>query len=208
MSLERARLYLVAPAGIAAGSLADQVPTLAEAGVDVIQLREKDLEAGDLLRVGVPILEACRRAGIPLIVNDRPDVALALGADGVHLGQNDLPVGVGRRILGDAIVGRSTHAVEEIEAALEEMPDYIAVGPVFETPTKPGRPAVGLDLIREAAKRVELPWFAIGGIDRYSLPEVMEAGARRVVVVRAIIEANDPAAAAGELRKILDREPL
>ena len=205
------RLYLVAPARIKAGVLGDLVPDLARAGVDLIQLREKEMEAGDLLRWGEPLLTACRAAGVPLIINDRPDVALALGADGVHLGQGDLPASVARRILApDAIVGRSTHAPGEIDAELASQArlDYIAVGPVRATPTKPGRPGTGLDLVRYAAQRVRLPWFVTGGVDERTLPEVMEAGARRVVVVRAIADAPDPVAAAARLRRMLDAVPV
>lgn len=207
MTLGEARLYLVSPARLAAGALADLVPDLAAAGVDVVQLREKDLEAGDLVCACVPVAEACAVAGIPFIVNDRPDVALAAGADGVHLGRKDLPVDVARRILGSAaIVGCSTHSEEDIAAVAQLRPpvDYIAVGPLYPTPTKPGRPPTGLGLVRHAAERVSLPWFAIGGIDRENLPAVIEAGARRIVVVRAVTEAKDPVAAAAELRSLLD----
>jgi thiamine-phosphate pyrophosphorylase len=204
VKLEAARLYLVSPARIRAGDLADVVAELAGAGVDVIQLREKEMEAGDLIRVGEPIRDACRTAGVPFLVNDRPDVALALEADGVHLGQNDLSAAVARRILGARIVGTSTHTPDEIDDAIEDRPDYIAVGPVYETPTKPGRQAVGRDLVAYAARHATLPWFAIGGIDEETLPEVMAAGARRAVVVRAIIESDDPVGAATRLRKVLD----
>ena len=205
------RLYFVAPAHIRAGLVADLVPELVQAGVDIIQLREKEMEAGDVLRHGEPLLDACRDAGVPMIVNDRPDVALALAADGVHLGQNDLPTSVARRILGPhVIVGRSTHAPEEVnaETSSEARLDYIAVGPVRATPTKPGRPGTGLGLVRHAAERVPLPWFVTGGIDEETLPEVMEAGARRVVVVRAIAEAPDPVAVAARLRSLLDETPV
>lgn len=198
------RLYLVAPQRLAAGDLASLVPELADAGVDALQLREKDMEAGDVLRAAEPILASCREAGIPFIVNDRPDIAYALGADGVHVGQNDLPVESVRRLLPDAIVGWSTHARSEVDAASEQRVDYFAVGPVYETPTKLGRPSVGLELVGYAAERAALPWFAIGGIDEKNLEAVMGAGARRIVVVRAITEAADPPAAAARLRTLLD----
>jgi thiamine-phosphate pyrophosphorylase len=207
--MEKARLYLVAPAQLEAGSLAELVGELAAAGVDAVQLREKDLEAAPLIAVGEPVAEACRAAGIPFIVNDRADVALALSADGVHLGQGDLPVEVARRILPEAIVGRSTHArdeIDEVVAAAEA--DYFAVGPVFETPTKPGRVAVGVELVRYASSVTTPPWFGIGGITAENLDAVMEAGARRVVVVRAVTEASDPVAATAELRRKLDEVPL
>ena len=209
MALADARLYLVAPATLRAGPLAGLVPDLRAAGVDVIQLREKDMEAGDLLRAGRPVADACRGAGVSFVVNDRPDVALALDA-GVHLGQNDLPVAAARRILGGAVIGVSTHSRDEIDDAVTttEPIDYIAVGPVYETPTKPGRPAVGLDLVRYAAQRAALPWFAIGGLDATNVAGVIDAGARRIVVVRAITDAPDPAAAAAELRAQLDHVPL
>ena len=205
------RLYLVAPARIKAGVLADVLPELAAAGVDIVQLREKDIEAGDLLHRGEPLLDACRAAGVLLIVNDRPDVALALGADGVHLGQNDLPASIARRILGDdLIVGRSTHARGEVDAesASPVRLDYIAVGPVAPTPTKPGRPGTGLELVRYAAEQVRLPWFVTGGINESTLPEALQAGARRIVVVRAIADADDPVGAAARLRRMLDAAPV
>jgi thiamine-phosphate pyrophosphorylase len=208
--LAATRLYLVAGEHLHAGTLADLVPELVDAGVDLIQLREKEMEAGDLLRAGEPIAGACADAGVPFIVNDRPDVALALGAPGVHLGANDLPTDIARRILGPGtIVGRSTHSPEDITEALgNQDPDYIAVGPVFPTPTKPGRPGVGAGLLTHAAGRVEIPWFAIGGIDMSTIDKVLEAGARRVVVVRVITEAEDPIAAAARLRGALDQASL
>ena len=205
------RLYFVSPVRIKAGVLAEVIPELVSAGVDLVQLREKDMEAGDLLRWGEAVLAACRSAGVPLIVNDRPDVALALEADGVHLGQNDLAASVARRILGPrAIVGRSTHVAEEIDGELASAArlDYIAVGPVQATPTKPGRPGTGLDLVRYAASRVSLPWFVTGGMDSETLPAALEAGARRIVVVRAIKDADDPVEAAAHLRRMLDAHPV
>lgn len=208
-SVGEARLYLVSTSRMAAGDLVDLVPELAAAGVDLIQLREKELEAGDVIRVGEPIADACRAVGIPFIVNDRPDLVAALNADGVHLGTNDLPTRFARDLIGDRIVGRSTHSEADIVQTLEEQdPDYIAVGPVYETPTKPGRPAVGMDLVRYAAERVGIPWFAIGGIDESHLDAVLEAGARRIVVVRVITEASDPVAVAARLYEKLRAAPL
>ncbi|HEX2195801.1 MAG TPA: thiamine phosphate synthase [Actinomycetota bacterium] len=211
MNLDRARLYFVSPAQLAAGPLVELVPELAGAGVDVVQLREKEMEAGPMLRAAQGLAVACRSVGVAFFVNDRPDVALAARADGVHVGQDDLPAPVARRI-ASGLVGWSTHSVEQIDAVLawDERPDYIAVGPVYETPTKPGREATGPGLLRYAAEVVpaDLPWFAIGGIDATNLSEVVEAGARRVVVVRAIADAADPAGAAARLRAILDETPL
>ncbi len=207
--LSAARLYLVSTAKMAAGSLADLVPELAAAGVDIIQLREKEMEAGDILRVGEPIAEACRLAGIPFIVNDRADLAAALDADGVHLGTNDLPTRLARPVIGARIVGRSTHSQDDIaEALTHQEPDYIAVGPVYETPTKPGRPAAGVELLSHAAEHVDIPWFAIGGIDETALDAVIAAGARRIVVVRVITEAPDPVSVVARLSEKLLASPL
>jgi thiamine-phosphate pyrophosphorylase len=229
-ALAAARLYLVSDATIAGKPLVSFVPELAAAGVDVLQLRAKHAEAGDLLRWGAELKSACVDAGLPFVINDRPDVAALLGT-GVHVGQNDLPVQDARRFVGGhpapgaargwrrlvpgtargpGLVGLSTHARAEIDAACAaaDPPDYIAVGPLFETPTKPGRSAVGLELARYAAERVRFPWFAIGGIDGSNLAGVLDAGARRVVVVRAITEAPDPVAATAALRAMLDDAPL
>ena len=208
--MKQRRLYLVAPARIGPGALVDMIAELAVAGVDIVQLREKDMEARDVLRLAEPLLAACRDAGVPFIVNDRPDIALALGADGVHVGQNDLPLAAVRCILPAQIVGLSTHAPAEVEAAAAtEGIDYFAVGPVFATPTKLGRPAAGVELIRHAATlHSERPWFAIGGIDETNLGSVLDAGARRIVIVRAITEAADPPEAAARLRARLDELPL
>ena len=209
-TLDDARLYLVAGARIGDRPTAELVPGLARAGVDVLQLREKNLEAGDILRAGAALQAACDAAGVPFIVNDRPDLAALLGA-GVHVGQNDVPVADARRFVSrEQIVGLSTHARAEIDAVCESQdpPDYVAVGPVFTTPTKPGRPAAGVELIEYAAARLTIPWFAIGGIDETTLDHVLAAGARRIVVVRAITEAPDPAGAARTLRTLLERAPL
>jgi thiamine-phosphate pyrophosphorylase len=205
-NMDDARLYLVASHRLTAGNLADLVPELGPAGVDLIQLREKEAEAGDVLRLAGPVLEACREAEVPFIINDRPDIAVALRADGVHVGQNDLPIEFTRRLVGEGIVGLSTHAPGEVDRALSrsDLIDYFVVGPCFSTPTKPGRPAAGLELVRYVAEQhTELPWFAIGGINESNLDEVIRAGATRVVVVRAITEAADPVSAAEMLKKRL-----
>ncbi|HYZ46334.1 MAG TPA: thiamine phosphate synthase, partial [Actinomycetota bacterium] len=144
-TLAEARLYLVSGARLAAGDLRELVGELVDAGIDLIQLREKHLDPGAILKLGAPIAAACRDAGVPLVINDRADLALALEAEGVHLGQDDGPVWLARRVLGEGIVGLSTHSEEQVEAAVASSePDYIAVGPVHATPTKPGRPAAGL----------------------------------------------------------------
>jgi thiamine-phosphate pyrophosphorylase len=200
--LAEARLYVVTGARSDRGDLEDFLDAILRAGVDVVQLREKDAEAGDLLRWAETFRKAADRHGALFIVNDRPDVALAADADGVHLGQDDLPPGFTRELMGDdAIIGLSTHSPQQFDGAASEA-DYLCAGPVWETPTKPGRPAAGLDLIRHAAASAEVrPWFAIGGIDTENASQVGEAGARRLVVVRAVTEAADPAAAIGSLRE-------
>ncbi|MDQ3981431.1 MAG: thiamine phosphate synthase, partial [Actinomycetota bacterium] len=208
MTLDGSRLYLVAGERLAAGRLVDLVPELAGAGVDVVQLRDKEMEAGPMLHAAQGLALMCRSVGVPFFVNDRPDVAHAAGANGVHLGQDDLPPRAARALAPEALVGWSTHSVAQIDEVLtwETRPDYVAVGPVFATPTKPGRPPTGVELLRYAATAIppELPWFAIGGIDAANLPEVLDAGARRIVVVRAIADAPDPAEAAARLRAALD----
>ncbi|MDP9069017.1 MAG: thiamine phosphate synthase [Actinomycetota bacterium] len=205
MSLQDALLYLVAPARIRAGDIAHLIPELADAGVDLFQLREKELEAGDVLRLARPLQAACRAVGLPFIINDRPDLAVVLDADGVHVGQNDLPPDATRRIVGPRIVGLSTHAPDEVDAAVAQahLLDYVAVGPVNETPTKKGRPGTGLSLVKHAAATIQLPWFVTGGMSIETLAPVLEAGARRIVVVRAITESADPPAAAARLKEML-----
>jgi len=198
--LGRSRLYVVTGARRDRGDLAEFLATVLNAGVDIIQLREKDAEAGDLLRWSAVFRAAADRHGALFILNDRADLALAAGADGVHLGQDDLPAAWARRILGrDALIGLSTHSAEQFASAPAEV-DYRCAGPVHETPTKPGRPATGVALLRRAteqarATRDPRPWFAIGGIDVETLGAVVAAGAERIVVVRAVTEAPEPAAA-------------
>jgi thiamine-phosphate pyrophosphorylase len=198
--LAAARLYLCTPIRPDLAALAEAVLA---AGVDVIQLRDKQAEAGPLLAAAALLRRAADRHGALLAVNDRADVALAAGADVLHLGQDDLPMAWARRVLGDGVVlGRSTHDLGQARAAVAEGWDYLAVGPVWPTATKPGRPAVGTGLLAAvAALDPPVPWFAIGGIDRGNLAEVTAAGASRVVVVRAVAHAPDPAAAAAELRR-------
>ena len=210
--LARARLYLVTDARRAQGDLEAFLETVLAAGVDIVQLREKDAEAGDLLRWSPAFCQAAHRHGALFILNDRPDVAVAAGADGVHVGQNDLPPGMVRRAVGnDLIIGLSTHSAAEYDASAPEA-DYLCAGPVYATPTKPGRPATGLETVRHAASRERdgtesRPWFAIGGIDLTNLPEIVGAGASRVVVVRAITDATDPVSAASRLRSGLPQAP-
>ncbi|MCE3550588.1 thiamine phosphate synthase [Pseudonocardia sp. RS11V-5] len=204
--LADARLYLCTGARRDRGDLAEFADAALAGGVDVIQLRDKGsepLEAKQELQALEVLAEACAKHDRLLAVNDRADVALAAGADVLHLGQDDLPVEWARRVAGvEIVVGRSSHSAEEtLRAADEPGVDYFCVGPCWPTPTKPGRPAPGLDLVRTVAGRAPArPWFAIGGIDGGNLDEVLAAGATRIVVVRAITEAEDPEAAARALR--------
>ncbi|MGI9210672.1 MAG: thiamine phosphate synthase, partial [Rhodococcus sp. (in: high G+C Gram-positive bacteria)] len=206
--LATARLYLCTDARRDTGDLARFIDEALTGGVDIVQLRDKGsagekkygrLEARDELAALSILADACARHGALLAVNDRADIALAAGADILHLGQGDLPVEHARSILGDDIViGRSTGTRGQASLAdIEEGVDYFASGPVWDTPTKPGRPAAGLSVLREVHKsHPRRPWFAIGGIDLERLPQVLDAGATRIAVVRAITEAADPRAAA------------
>ena len=185
------RLYLIAPAR---PGLAELVEAAVCGGVDLVQVREKELPDGELLRALEEARDVTRRLGVPLVVNDRPDLAVLVEADAVHVGQDDLPVAAVRRFR--LPVGLSTHTPAEIDAAEA---NYIGVGPVHATPTKEGRPAAGLELVRHAAAHARQPWFAIGGIDRTNVEEVLAAGATRIAVVRAIADAPDPETTAREL---------
>ncbi|HEX5298144.1 MAG TPA: thiamine phosphate synthase [Streptosporangiaceae bacterium] len=201
-----ARLYLCTDARRAQGDLPRFLDAVLGAGVDIVQLREKGLEAAEELALLQVFAQACRRHGRLLAVNDRADVALAAGADVLHLGQDDLPVPVARRILGPGpLIGRSSHSPAQSDAAAAEPDvDYFCAGPLWTTPTKPGRPATGLGLPEHIARTGPgRPWFAIGGISLDRLGEVLAAGATRVVVVRAITEADDPAAATREFTRRL-----
>ncbi|MFE2274604.1 thiamine phosphate synthase [Streptomyces lavendulae] len=202
--LSDARLYLCTDARKRQGDLPEFLDAVLSGGVDIVQLRDKGMEAGEELEHLRIFAEAARRHGKLLAVNDRADVAHAIGSDVLHLGQGDIPVPAARAILGDRVlIGRSCHAESEVDAAVAEPGvDYFCTGPCWPTPTKPGRHAPGLDLVRYAASLgQDRPWFAIGGIDGTNLDEVLDAGATRVVVVRAITEAADPHAAAHELSK-------
>jgi thiamine-phosphate pyrophosphorylase len=197
--LSDARLYLCTPDR---PDLAEFLEEVLAGGVDAVQLREKGIEARRELELLEIVRTVAERHGALWSVNDRADVAQASGADILHLGQDDLPVLHARRLLGDdVLVGRSTHDRAQVEAAdVEPGVDYFCVGPTWPTPTKPGRPAPGLDLTRHAARTATRPWFAIGGIDLDNLEQVLTAGATRVVVVRALTEAADPRAAAGAFK--------
>jgi thiamine-phosphate pyrophosphorylase len=186
------RLYLIAPAR---DDLEAFLESAVRGGVDIVQIREKGLADAELLTRLQEARDVTRRLGVPLVVNDRPDLAVLCEADFVHVGQDDLPVAAARSFRVG--VGQSTHAPAEIDAAGA---DYIGVGPVYATPTKEGRPAVGLELLRYAASHARQPWFAIGGIDETNVADVVAAGATRVAVVRAIGDAPDPEHAARTLK--------
>ncbi|MFI5009775.1 MAG: thiamine phosphate synthase [Solirubrobacterales bacterium] len=215
MRLSKARLYLVCDTRPGGRELTDVLSAAIRGGVDVVQLREKRMDDATLTPVVRGAVELCARlqAGVLLLVNDRPAVALAAGADGVHVGQDDMPVAEVRALVGeDLLIGLSTHAPAEIDAAMAgggpsgggPLVDYIGVGPIHATPTKPGRAAVGLELVRYAAEHATRPFFAIGGIDAGNVEAVLAAGATRVAVVRAIAEAPHPELEARALRETLD----
>jgi thiamine-phosphate pyrophosphorylase len=196
-AISAARLYLVCDAR--PDAFLEQA---LRGGVDLVQLRLKDATDGEIVGAARRYRAVCAAHGVPLILNDRPDLVAEAGADGVHVGQDDMPVAQARRLVGpDRVVGLSTHSPAQIDAAAAEPEvDYIGVGPVHSTPTKPGRPAVGLDLVRYAAVNAVTPFFAIGGIDAGNAADVRAAGATRIAVVRAITDAADPEAAARALR--------
>jgi thiamine-phosphate pyrophosphorylase len=219
--LAAARLYLVlpsAPADTGADGVREHAARLEritraaiDGGVGVVQLREKHSTDAELVALASDLASLCAELGALFIVNDSPGLALQARADGVHVGQEDTPAADARAIVGpEMLVGLSTHAHAEIDAvgalASRDAPavDYIAVGPVHETPTKPGRPAVGLELVAYAAAHAPVPFFAIGGLDAVNMHEVLAAGAARVVILRAIAGAQDPERAARELRGQLD----
>jgi thiamine-phosphate pyrophosphorylase len=206
VSLGDSRLYLV----IDVAAALDVAPAALRGGVDVVQLRDKQAADDEVVAVGHRLRALCDEHGALLVVNDRADLAVACGADGVHVGQDDEPVDAVRRAVGDRLfIGLSTHSPEQIDAA-ERDPDvdYLGVGPVYETATKPGVEPVGLELVRYAAAHTRKPWFAIGGIDAERAAAVAHAGAERIAVVRAIRDAADPRAAAATLRGALVREPV
>jgi thiamine-phosphate pyrophosphorylase len=199
--LSRARLYLVIEAA-AAGVL----PAALAGGVDMVQLREKVAADDEIVEAGRAFRRRCDERGALLIVNDRADLALACGADGVHVGQDDESIAAVREAVGaELLIGVSTHSVEQVDAARESDADYLAVGPVFRTATKPELEPVGLELVRYAAAAGAKPFFAIGGIDRTNAALVAAAGARRIAAVRAVRDADQPGAAAAELRHALER---
>lgn len=205
--LDRARLYLIIEATVAGEPASSVVEQAVLGGVDLVQLRDKDATDAALLSAAGDLRAICARHGALLIVNDRPDLAAEAGADGVHVGQDDVAVEEARGLVGPhAVVGLSTHSPEQIDAAGQVDVDYVGVGPVYPTATKPGPAAVGEQLVTYAAAHAAVPFFAIGGIDVERAPHVVAAGATRLAVVRAIRDSRDPYAAARALRALLMAE--
>jgi thiamine-phosphate pyrophosphorylase len=200
--LRTARLYFVCDAMPRGEDPERLLQAALSGGADIVQLREKSLPRREIELAGQTFRRLCDTYSALFVVNDDPDLARACKADGVHVGQDDIAVEEVREILGpDAIIGLSTHSKEQIAAALEQPADYISVGPIWETPTKEGRPGVGLELVSHAAAHVQRPFFAIGGIDAENAEDVVRAGAQRLCVVRAIRDAENPAAVAESLRR-------
>jgi thiamine-phosphate pyrophosphorylase len=206
--LRTARLYFVCDARPPGDDLEGLLRAALSGGVDIVQLREKELGRVEIERAASTFRRVCDTYSALFIVNDDPDLARACDADGVHVGQDDGSVEEARELLGpDAIIGLSTHSKEQIDAAGRAPADHISVGPIWETPTKAGRPAVGLELISYAVEHASHPFFAIGGIDTANAEQVVNAGARRLCVVRAIRDAAEPAAVAAELRRAVGVAP-
>lgn len=204
--LQEARLYLVCDLRPGGRALEDVLAPALAGGVDVVQLRDKHASSDELAAAAAIARPLCDAAGALLILNDRPELVQAAAADGCHVGQDDMePAAARGRAGADALVGQSTHFPDEVTGATEA--DYIGVGPVYATPTKPGRHPVGVELVRFAAFHAPVPFFAIGGIDLTNVDEVVTAGADRIAVVRAIAEAGDPQAAAAALRARLPQGP-
>jgi thiamine-phosphate pyrophosphorylase len=207
--LDAALLYFVCDRRPGGRALADVLPAALRGGVDVFQLRDKRAGDEEIIAAAAEARALCAEHGALFVLNDRPDLALAAQADGVHVGQDDGPIADARAVVGpDRIVGRSTHEPAQLASCAGA--DYLAVGPVHATPTKPGRPAAGIDYVRHAAAQAPagVPWFAIGGVDTTNVDDIVAAGARRIVVVRAIAEAADPEQAARTLRAAVAKEAL
>jgi thiamine-phosphate pyrophosphorylase len=207
--LADALLYLCVGRRAAEGDLGALLDAALGAGVDVVQLRDKDATAGEIRAAAPAFRAAADRHGALFVLNDEPALAVEVGADGVHVGQDDMAPAEARAVVGgERIVGRSTHSAAEVDRALAEDCDYFAVGPVHATPTKPGRPGIGLEPLRHAARVAgERPWFVTGAMAAATAPDVLATGARRLVVVRAITGADDPAAVVAELAALLRRSP-
>jgi thiamine-phosphate pyrophosphorylase len=204
--LRAARLYLVCAATPAHHDLFELIKAAAAGGIDVFQLREKHMDDAGLAALAERTQALCSELGVIFVLNDRPDLAVSVGTDGVHVGQEDMAPAAVRELVGERmLIGLSTHAPAEIDAVDAAAVDYIGVGPVHATPTKLGRPAVGLELVHYASANARVPFFAIGGIDSANASAVLGAGARRICVLRAIADADDPAARAADLRALVEQ---
>jgi thiamine-phosphate pyrophosphorylase len=207
MSIQHALLYAILDLGyVVPANAAATAGQLLAGGADVLQLRAKSHDAATILEVASALMPLCRAAGVPFILNDHPQLAAELDCDGVHIGQDDGTLSAAREIIGPGkLIGRSTHSLAQARAALTEGFDYIGFGPLFPTPTKPGRPAIGTHEIVEMQRSVgaEIPAFCIGGINRGNLPDIIAAGARRVVIVSDLLGSGDIAAATREARGLL-----
>ncbi|MEH3054964.1 MAG: thiamine phosphate synthase [Patulibacter minatonensis] len=207
LRLLESKLYLVI-GPVEGRDLFATVDAAIEGGVDIVQLRAKDAPDEWLIEAGSYLARRCHEHAVLFIINDRPDLVGPLGADGVHVGQDDLSVAEARALAGpSALVGVSTHGPGQLEQAAADGADYAGVGPVHTTPTKPGRPATGYRYVWHASQNAQLPWFAIGGIDDATVDRTLASGAERIVVVRAIAEADDPRAATERLRAAVDDKP-
>lgn len=204
------RLYVIIDRAASVGrDLADLAAAAIRGGADVVQLRDKTASHREFLKEAQRVVSVTRRSSVPLIINDRIPVARAVGADGVHLGQDDVAIAIARRRLGPGrLIGKSTHSLEQALAAQGEGADYIGFGPVFPTPTKPDYGSVGISMIRQVVDTVTIPVVCIGGIDGGLLPQVLRAGAACVAVVRAVCAAPDPEAAARALKHQIEQYPL
>jgi thiamine-phosphate pyrophosphorylase len=204
--LSDARLYLVT---MPTDNLIEIVESSLKGGLTLVQYRDKDTNDTERMAIASQLCELCHRYNALFLVNDRVDIALAVGADGVHLGQQDFPIATARELLGsDAIIGQSTTSPAELEIAINNNVDYVGVGPVFATPTKPGKAASGFEYVDYAAKKLSIPWYAIGGIDPENLADVIEAGAKRVAVVRSLMTSPDPKLTTENLLKQLLTVPI
>jgi len=206
--LSRSRLYAILDLSyVEPGKAIEVAQKLIEGGIDLLQLRAKDRDTGDVEKLALQLHEVTGDRGVPLIINDHPAVARNVGAEGVHLGQGDMPIAEAREIVGpDCAVGKSTHSVDQAIRAFYEGADYIGFGPLFATPTKPDYPPIGLDEVAKVHDTVRIPIFCIGGIKLDNLPKVIEAGARRVVIVSGLLQASDIVAYARSVKDLLNRK--
>jgi thiamine-phosphate pyrophosphorylase len=203
--LSRSRLYGILDLGyVEIGACRKIAEALVAGGVDLLQLRAKNHSPAEIEKLAVELRPVLSEHGVPLIINDHPQIARNVRADGVHLGQDDLPIAEARKIVGpDRAVGKSTHSIDQAIRAFYEGADYIGFGPIFATPTKPDYPPIGLDDIAKVHESVRIPIFCIGGIKLDNLAKVIEAGARRVVIVSGLLQASDPAEYARSAKKLL-----